>query len=261
MGLFMHKNGFYYVNIQRDGKRIQFSTKTRDPELAKEMYREFLKEFVLAGVSGKLTQKNSTISYTYQLLERSENVLPAVPIQKIYEDYLKHDELVGVSDNTLYVKKRLLKFFNETKIEYVQDFNQEKLDQFQKYLHEITKSKDSIMKYISKTKAFLHYMIKKGYFLRVEYDKLDFVSYKTKIRDTYILPEDWQQILNYLHEKNDVDFEIYLKTLYHTCSRPGEIYKMIPKHIDTKNNCIIIEQPKIAKKVSRSTKFAYILNP
>ena len=252
MGIYMRDNGFYYVKVEQGGQTYRFSTKTKDRELAEELYRTFLQALMSKKITGLLTKDKSGVSFVTQGAPDSPE-----PIEKHFQKWLETDQAKGVTKNTVLFKKRLLRTILSNGIKTFDDFNQDRINQLLVYLRENYPANDTILKYVSKLKAFMHYSVKHGLLDQTVVNRLDFPRLPTRARTVVLTESEFHRIILHLEAKNDIDFAVYLKTLYFTCSRPAEVMILKVSDIDFKQNMIQIYQSKVAAS-GQAIKYAYI---
>lgn len=260
MGLIVRDNGYFYIKIDRKGEKpIRITTKTKDKDLAQEMLNTVLLSIMENKIPTLVQKNNNTAAYQLTPSVAFSNI----QIEPIYQEYLETDSMKGFSDNTISFKKTLLKKLLQKNIKFFSDFNQNNINKFIQYLKETYDSNDTINKYVAKLKAFLHYSIKKGHFNKDGYEMLDFISLPGKIRKTIFTDSDFNLIIDYLEGKEiilakenfpelsikipniDLDYAMYLKTLYYTSSRAWEIIPLKPNNFDFDNCCVTIYQSKL----------------
>ncbi|MGL4561456.1 MAG: tyrosine-type recombinase/integrase [Brevinema sp.] len=110
-------------------------------------------------------------------------------------------------------------------------------------------------KYCTHLKSFLKFSIKKGWYHRNEYDRLDFMA-KPPLKNPRInfTKENIQDVVSYCMQKGYIDFIRYFLTLFYTCSRAGEPQFLQVKDLDFQNNTISIFQSKVHKSNQSSYK-------
>ena len=219
MGYFMRDNGYYYIKVEHGQDSYRFTTKTKDPELAKDIYNSFLMSLMQKQIGGKLEKKQNLVTYSIETQGKPDKV----EMEPVYREYLDTDKTKGISEGTIKFKNRLCGMMKQAGFIYFSDFTQANINKFIQFLRSEYSSNDTIMKFITKFKAFLHYAIKKQFFPKDDYESLDFINLPGRIRDTIITEADLKAIIKHLDHKKDYDFAMYIKTLYWTCSRPSEI--------------------------------------
>ncbi len=230
MGLIRRSNGFYYVRNIRNGILKTFSLKTKNKQVATELYQAFLihqmrpKYFSSEGYPFDQihVESNQDIKMIQQ---RSKN-----SYDNTWVEYFETNTLNRLSKSQLGIKKQV---FNHLKM-----FNLKKMDEIdQSFLNKVfenyqTKYKDdSIRKYITEIKTFLHYCIKNDLFSESDYKKLSFIKTIARVDDTVISDEDMKKIMDYLKE-NEMDFYVYMLNLINLFGRPNEIPFVQKKNFD-----------------------------
>ena len=159
MGLFMSDNGYYYIKCDFDGKRLKFSTRTRDPELAGAVYTEFLKKMVEYRVEGQLNRKSNlvTVDASVQSAAEGPELQSPPAVQSIisfvpdYNEYIDSCVLQRMADTTINVKRLTLKKLKECGINFYSDFIQKNINAFIQSV--LDYSDDSKRKFISGDKS------------------------------------------------------------------------------------------------------------
>lgn len=238
MGLFKRKN-IYYIRI----KDTTISTHTKSKRIALSLYKSLLKEIVIdsyfsSSDNGQTAQVSQLFNNNNQKSQSSDK-----KILHIYNDYIKTSKIQKLSEGTI-IFKELTKKLLVKHATFFYDIDQkcinEVCEDIEKY------ADDTKRKFIAQIKAFLNNSIKKGLYSKTDYERLDFPVYKTKPKDLVITPEELEKIFDYT-KKTDKDLYMYLYTLYHTYSRPGEVIDLKVSDFDFATNTAIIFQNKTQK--------------
>lgn len=166
-------------------------------------------------------------------------MIAADPACSAFGQYLKVSEFNINSSAHLKQKKKLGQFLKNNTIDW-QHITQDGVIELQKKLkHSLSLS--YACKMITHLKAFLNFCVKKDYFSLYDLKKIDFMKTpKPKKRKSVISDSDISKILEFCHNKGDLDFMYYLLTLYFTGARPNEIIKITYKDIDFENENVSI---------------------
>ena len=245
MGIFLNSNGYYYVELTLNNKRVQKSLRTKSKVFAQDLYHVLLREQILQSFFPH-TQSSSS----------NNPQLPTAPPIEIKQDkrktrftsnainkYMKNCESRELGHRAIEDKKRTFKLLKEYKLVSFEDFSTNKIDKLWEALKDRYKD-DSIRKVVSNLKAFLNWCIKQGFYSSDEINRLNFPRLTTKIRDKTYTPKQWQDIQEL--SKKDKDLNLYLKVLYYTGCRPNEIVNLRRQDIDD-DGIIKIYQSKVKK--------------
>ena len=228
-----HKCGYYYVKVIMGGQTYKFSTRTKDPVLADQIYQTFLKNL--------FEQHFKSKNLIQEKPQKEEN---PNDLYHTWNEYIETCRHKNHSKPTITAKIFIMNICKELKIRKFEDFSQATVNRILERLKNY--SEDTKKKHVCEIKAFLNYAVKKGYINSPDIQKLDFPVYKTKVRDTVFNETDMKIIFDHLLI-NDIDFYFYCKFLYYTGSRPNEIPNLTWDKIDFQNNIINIFQNKTKK--------------
>lgn len=233
------RNGHFHFKKIYNGTLYRCSLHTKDPYKAKNeadfilqtLYREGLDKF-LSLAYFKANQPKQT---------------PRVSVPLAFERYIiscKDKSPKNVSE-----KKDLQRYISAHHWDwYIFDNPDEFADTFIHQLAHRSSSAHVRYKYYVHLKAFLKFCIKKGWYHRNEYDRLDFPTKPplVKPRINYT-PEDIKEIVHYCMGNGYVDFAYYFLTLFYTASRAAEPQFLKVSQLDPINNTITIYQSKANK--------------
>jgi len=219
----MAQNGYYYLKVVQDKQVIKFSLRTKDPDVADQLYSKFLERMIDVRLDGKLSRsKSGTVSASIPIQQPEPAPTPTITsysIESYYKQYM-NGFLNGskqVAKGTIWTKWLILKIMKSVGIVYYSDITQEKIDQLTAYLRDT--SGPTKNKYFNQLRAFLNWSISRAagekgedVFSNRQYQRLEFPRFEETSRDTYILPEHRQRILLQL-ETEISDCNHILKTL------------------------------------------------
>ncbi len=241
MGIFLNSNGYYYVELTINKKRVQKSLRTKSKVFAQDLYHVLLREQILRSFFPN--SSNNPPLPTAPPIEIKQDKRKTRSINNAIDKYMKNCESRELGHRAIEDKKRTFKLFKEYKLVSFEDFSTNKIDKLWEALKDRYKD-DSILKVVSNMKAFLNFCIKQGFYSSDELNRLNFPSLTTKIRDKTYTPKQWQDIQD--RAEKDSDLYLYLKVLYYTGCRPNEIVNLRKQDIDD-NGTIKIYQSKVKK--------------
>jgi integrase len=256
----------YYIRKWIDGDLYFLSLNTSDFQLATELFKYFLKEKMEAKIRNakpcmvsrkrkKQQNQSSIMEDTEKEIENEketeiekENFKPHIPkkhnpkFEKEYKEFLEVKKL-EVGKRQIGIYKQVLNHILETGLP---PFTQKNINEIIKYYQkEKNYRNDSINKFVNAIKAFLNYLIKQGKFSRDNYEKLNFIKFQGKIRDTIITEADLEKIRQAI--KPDTDFSLFIDAHYEFANRPAETTILKVKDIDFEKKEIKIYMPKVKK--------------
>ncbi len=252
MGFYMESNGYYYIKVSQNGQITKFSTKTKSKELAQEIYNNFLKSLLEKESVARLNRKRNIVETT---IRRKRNIKQQTPTNdqteanntnandliKAYDNYIATCSAKGHSAQNIVHKHWVMKKFNENKILSFSSLTQENLNHI--FLRNKEYAGATANTVIKEIKAFLNNCIKRGLYNREDYLKLDFPNKEKDVsRDTTVNDEDFKKIIDYLLEKDEKDFAMYILTLYYTVSRPQEATIIKATDINFKDKLVLYQQ-------------------
>ncbi|OON99240.1 MAG: hypothetical protein ATN35_01635 [Epulopiscium sp. Nele67-Bin004] len=156
-----------------------------------------------------------------------------------FNEHIRVNQSNFVSDDSVNIKKRLLKLLKDSNITL--DYTlPEKLLEFQERLRDDFAVSTSD-KYITFLKTFLKWCVKKGYLESSIRDRIDFLKRKKSQKVEEVFTDDeLKRMWFYCIQYGKLDFMNYMITLFLTGARPNEILKMTKDDIDWENNTITI---------------------
>ncbi len=232
MGIYQRNNGIYYYQIKNNGKNTRISLETKDKELAYRIYENY--------IVNKLENKLLCICDTpKEKAHQTESTKLRKTILTAFTEYIDLCISQNLSQGVIQSKNRLYELFKKNKIKYLDEINQ-------KFLNSIISDfqKDTANRYIKNLKAFMNFCIKKRYYDRADFESLTFVRQDDNVRDVVICENDYEKLITHTKDK---DFELYLKTLWETGTRPNEITQLKKSDIDFKSGTAKIYQSKTKK--------------
>lgn len=220
MGI-IKRNKIYYVRKMVNGEIIQFSLNTTNARLAGELYEIWLKEKFL-----KLREMKDRKDVNNPKKIGVQNN----DLNQIWEQYFSFKKSENLSKSQMNIKTKVFNDLKAIGLTRIKNMNQ---DWINKILAEYRQKyqSDSIKKYISEIKCFLNYCIKKGYYDRLEYDRLSWPKLTTKIKTTVITDNDLDNIFN-TALKTDLNSYVFLTSMYYLSCRPGEVAGIRKENFD-----------------------------
>lgn len=241
MGIIKRKNGYYYYYLytQTPKGKKRISLETKDERLAHEIYQASL----LDKIKQKLDPYNSySVPVPEESSLQSPNRRKSPLISNLYKQYLESVQNKGICISVYQAKERLAKLLKKQHLIRISDITPQNITKLLKSLSKIGTYTAEM--HIRNLKAFLNFLIKKGQFLRSDYEMLSFPAKRQAVRDTVISEKDYQKLLK---ETADRDFVLYLQTLWETGCRPNEIVPLKKCEIDFNKGLARIFQTKTKK--------------
>ncbi|HBD95081.1 MAG TPA: hypothetical protein DDY71_10350 [Spirochaetia bacterium] len=256
MGLYMEKNGYYYIKVSQNGQITKLTTKTKNKSLAQEIYNNFLLSLVNQRSIARITTSKRNVETIVKPIVKERNVEKEIKeinndLIDAYNKYIITCSAKGHSANNLYTKNWTLQKFIKHGILTFNDLNQDNLDKL--FIDNKDYANATMETLIREVKSFINNCIKRGLFSRDLYQCLDFPKIKRVGRQTVIAEDDFKRIIDFIESKGNYDFSFYITTLYYTVSRPNEARIIKLEDFDEKNKTVKIFMNKV-----KETKETYL---
>ncbi|MGL5254811.1 MAG: hypothetical protein ACRC9L_07465 [Brevinema sp.] len=148
MGLFLRSNGYYYIQYNRNGRRVQKSLKTKNKFFAKDLYHAFLREKLLKELFPPTPPSPQFLSF--EAYKDSEKPLKSLVVS--YKEYLKDCVSRGIGKRSIEEKNHFLKLITRYKLTRFEALTPDNVNKFWDELWL------DIQRLASKDKDFLLYL-------------------------------------------------------------------------------------------------------
>lgn len=230
--LYLHTNGFYYIRFVSKGQVVTRSLKTKDFNTAIGVYNLFLQKTFEMSLFGQAPVKIRNTS--------------RIRIDRVLREWLESAVISGYSKSSMEKKELIKRGFKDIKIKFCDEIGQQTIDSFYQQWTERGLSEGSQKSIEKQLRAFLNYLIKKGFYSEESKKKIVWKKLCEAERgpQAIITEEEYQTILNACQEDK---WKMYLKTLWETSLRPKEALLLKRENIHFDERAIWIFQSKTKK--------------
>ncbi|MGL5955812.1 MAG: tyrosine-type recombinase/integrase [Brevinema sp.] len=213
------------------------SLHTKNKAHAKKLYEQWVFQYQVNKINGTNEIPLIHIPKQERINKVSTIQITEISLERSFNEHIRVNQADFVSEDSIYIKKRLLKLLEDSHI-ILDHTLPEKLLKFQEKLRSDF-AISTVDKYITFLKTFLKWCVKKGYLESSIRDRIDFLKRKKSKKVEEVFTDDeLERMWFYCIQNGKLDFMNYMITLFLTGARPNEILKMTKDDIDFEDNTI-----------------------